>query len=256
MTIQGIQLDCTPKTFPVFNLPVHLLDDYINWLLERLEKNQGTHVVTINAEMAMLGRENPQIATIIKEAELVVPDGAGIILYLRLRGEKQQQRCPGIELAQNLLQTIAELDKSYSVAFYGGKPGVTSKAAETWLEKYPNLSIITNHGYLSSQESEQWLETLKQEQPKLIFVGLGVPRQEYWIREHRHLCPNSIWIGVGGSFDIWAGSKTRAPGWLRNNNLEWLYRLYQEPWRWRRMLALPHFFWCSLTSSITVGKCL
>ena len=73
-------------------------------------------------------------------------------------------------------------------------------------------------------------------------MGLGVPRQEYWIRQHRHLCPHAIWIGVGGSFDIWSGVKTRAPRWLRENHLEWLYRLYQEPWRWRRMLALPQFF--------------
>ena len=78
-------------------------------------------------------------------------------------------------------------------------------------------------------------------QPKIIFVGLGVPRQEIWIREHRHLCPQATWIGVGGSFDIWAGVKLRAPGWLRDNNLEWLYRLYKEPWRWRRMLVLPQF---------------
>ena len=72
-------------------------------------------------------------------------------------------------------------------------------------------------------------------------VGLGVPRQEFWIAQHRHLCPQATWIGVGGSFDIWAGIKSRAPVWLRDNHLEWLYRLYQEPWRWRRMMALPEF---------------
>jgi N-acetylglucosaminyldiphosphoundecaprenol N-acetyl-beta-D-mannosaminyltransferase len=72
-------------------------------------------------------------------------------------------------------------------------------------------------------------------------VGLGVPRQELWIAQHRYLCPQAIWIGVGGSFDIWSGTKNRAPAWLGKNNLEWLYRLYQEPWRWRRMLALPEF---------------
>ena len=90
------------------------------------------------------------------------------------------------------------------------------------------------------------MQTLTQLQPQVIFVGLGVPRQELWIAEHRHLCPHSIWVGVGGSFDIWSGGKTRAPRWLANNNLEWLYRLYQEPWRWQRMLALPEFAFKSL----------
>ena len=90
------------------------------------------------------------------------------------------------------------------------------------------------------------MEQLKREQPQVIFVGLGVPRQELWIRQNRHLCPNAIWIGVGGSFDIWAGTKDRAPKWLRENNLEWSYRLYQEPYRWRRMLALPRFLLLSL----------
>ncbi|XTZ11959.1 MAG: WecB/TagA/CpsF family glycosyltransferase, partial [cyanobacterium endosymbiont of Rhopalodia inflata] len=103
-----------------------------------------------------------------------------------------------------------------------------------------------SHGYLSSEEEELWRQTLLDKQPQLILVGLGVPRQEFWIRQHRYLCPQGIWIGVGGSFDIWSGTKERAPRWLRDNNLEWLYRLCQEPWRWQRMLALPRFFFRSL----------
>ncbi|HEY9835334.1 MAG TPA: WecB/TagA/CpsF family glycosyltransferase, partial [Vampirovibrionales bacterium] len=80
--------------------------------------------------------------------------------------------------------------------------------------------------------------------------GLGVPRQEFWIRENRHLCPEAIWVGVGGSFDIWSGQKERAPVWLQRLQMEWAYRLYQEPWRWRRMLALPQFAWISLKTAL------
>lgn len=235
----------TPKTFSVLNLPVHLLDDYTNWLLKRLQNKQGTHVVTLNAEMAMLAQKEATVRQIIQKADLVIPDGSGITFYLRLRGQKQQ-RCPGIELAETLVQKIAESADSESIAFYGGQPGITEKSAQKWREKFPHLSILTNHGYLSEEEQHQWQNTLQQKQPKVILIGLGVPRQEFWIQQHRHLCPESIWIGVGGSFDIWSGTKTRAPAWLRQNNLEWLYRLYQEPWRWRRMLALPQFFWYSL----------
>jgi len=109
-------------------------------------------------------------------------------------------------------------------------------------QKIPKLKIGGTHsGFHSAQEEQQLHQTLAQLQPQVILVGLGVPRQELWIAQNRHLCPQAIWIGVGGSFDIWSGSKNRAPAWLANNNLEWLYRLYKEPWRWRRMLALPQF---------------
>ncbi|HBE17722.1 MAG TPA: glycosyltransferase, partial [Cyanobacteria bacterium UBA11367] len=156
-----------------------------------------------------------------------------VIFYLLLYGERQQ-RCPGIELAESLLQQVGTLGKSFPVFFYGGKPGVAEAAATVWLSKLPEIAIAgIRDGYLSSEGENELKATLKATQPSLILVGLGVPRQELWIAENRHLCPQATWIGVGGSFDIWAGTKTRAPGWLRDRNLEWLYRLYQEPWRWR-----------------------
>lgn len=230
-----------PKKFPVLGLPVHLLDDYNRWLETRLHQQIGSHVVTLNSEMVMQAESNEALADIIHKAELVIPDGAGVVLYLRLQGQ-QQRRCPGIELAEYLLRQASQLRESCPVFFYGGAPGVAQRAAEVWQQKLPQLAIAgIENGFLSPEAEQQFKLTLKVKQPRLILVGLGVPRQELWIAQNRHLCPQSIWIGVGGSFDIWAGVKSRAPAWLRDNNLEWLYRLYQEPWRWRRMMALPHF---------------
>jgi N-acetylglucosaminyldiphosphoundecaprenol N-acetyl-beta-D-mannosaminyltransferase len=249
-----------PKKFTVFGLPVHLLNDYPDWLLQQLHQQNGVHVVTLNAEMSMQAEHNQTLADVIRQAELVIPDGAGIVFYLWLQGKKTQ-RCPGIELAETLLrrsvaatvsQTATSSDPSqpYSIFFYGGSPGVSQTAAEVWQRRLPGLAIAgTQHGYLSTEEQASLRQTLKTLHPDIILVGLGVPRQELWIAENRHLCPNAIWIGVGGSFDIWAGTKTRAPQWLRNNSLEWIYRLYQEPWRWRRMLALPKFAWRALIYS-------
>lgn len=233
------------QTFSVLNLPVHLLDDYSDWLYQRVNDGKGTHVVTLNAEMAMLTQKDQNLAQIIQQANLVIPDGAGVVLYMRLRGLKHR-RCPGIELAESLLYRLGTASESYSICFFGGSPGVTQKAASLWQKKLPRLEILTNHGYLSEEELQQWCQNLQTAQPQVIFVGMGVPRQEMWIQKYRHLCPDSVWIGVGGSFDIWSGVKTRAPSWLRENNLEWSYRLYQEPYRWRRMLALPQFFVLSL----------
>ena len=224
----------------VLGLPVHCIDNYSNWLLSRLDEGHGAHVVTLNAEMAIQSEQNHLLAEIIRQAELVVPDGAGVVLYLKLQG-KSIQRCPGVELAESLLWQLPKRHPNSLVFFYGGKPGVARKAADIWQQKVSQLAIACQHGYLSLPEEKELLQTLKQLQPKLIFVGLGVPRQELWIGEHKHICPQAIWIGIGGSLDIWAGVKKRAPAWFCNNSLEWLYRLYQEPWRWRRMLALPKF---------------
>jgi N-acetylglucosaminyldiphosphoundecaprenol N-acetyl-beta-D-mannosaminyltransferase len=234
-----------PKQFPVLNVAVHLLDDYTNWSIARLRQGIGTHVITLNAEMAMLAEKNPALADIIQQADLVIPDGAGVVVYLRIRGKKQQ-RCAGIDLAASVLKQIVTLEEPGMVCFYGGAPDVAQTAANIWQQKLPRVQIVARHGYLSPEEEREWLQILKTNQPKLILVGLGVPRQEMWIQQHRYLCPEATWIGVGGSFDIWAGTKSRAPGWLRDNNLEWLYRLYKEPWRWKRMLALPKFFLRSL----------
>lgn len=226
--------------FSVLGIPVHLTNNYGDWLKARLLANQGTHVVTLNPEMIMLCEQDPLLAGIIRQADLVVPDGAGVVLYLRWRGQKQQ-RCPGIELAEDILLQASKLGQSCQVFFYGGAPGVTDSAAQTWHQRASNLNITTSHGYLTPPEEQQLKRNLQAQQPQLILVGLGVPRQELWISQNRHLCPQAIWIGVGGSFDIWSGSKSRAPAWLRGLHLEWLYRLYQEPWRWRRMLVLPQF---------------
>ena len=238
----------SPATFKILDLQVHLLDDYTDWLLDRLDRGIGTHVVTLNAEMSMMAQEDEALARTISTAELVIPDGAGIVIYMRLRGRKHP-RCPGIELAASLIEQIGKSDRSNLLCFFGGTPETAERAARNWQEKFSNLSILTQDGYVSGEAEALWKRTLQVKQPQVIMVGIGVPRQELWIKENRALCPNSIWIGVGGSFDIWAGNKERAPEWLRNNNLEWSYRLYQEPWRWRRMLSLPKFFWRSLLSS-------
>lgn len=239
------QLRPALETAQVLEFPLHLTDDYAGWILSELSQNQGLHVITLNAEMSMQGRQDPQLAQVIQSADLVVPDGAGIVLYFWMRGRKVN-RCPGIELAEAVVRSCGS-ESSHSIFFFGGKPGVAEAASHYWKQQLPNLAIAgVQHGYVKDDDAQRLDHTLQTLQPKVILVGLGVPRQEFWIAEHRHLCPNSIWIGVGGSFDIWAGNKERAPQWFCDNHLEWLYRLYQEPWRWRRMLALPQFAWLSL----------
>ena len=233
-------------------MPVHIHDNYRDWLVQKLADGQGAHVVTLNAEMTMQARKNRDLATVIHEAELVVPDGSGIVLYLRSRGEKTE-RCPGIELAEQVVQEAAL--NQWQIFLIGGAPEVAETVVKQWRERWEDIAIAGIHnGYFDAAMEQQICEQLSRSQPALILVGLGVPRQELWIHKYRHLCPNAVWIGVGGSFDIWSGLKTRAPEWFSKNNLEWLYRLYQEPWRWRRMLSLPHFVWCAFWDTLLKRK--
>jgi N-acetylglucosaminyldiphosphoundecaprenol N-acetyl-beta-D-mannosaminyltransferase len=244
-----------PQVFSVLGIPVHVMSNYPGWLLECQEQGRGIHVVTLNAEMTMQAQHNPTLAQVIQKADLVIPDGAGIVLYLQWFFWQKVQRCPGIELAETLLQELGHQHKDTKLFFYGGAPEVITKAAEFWHRQIPSLNIVGTHcGYHTPEEEEKLKQTLAQLQPEIIFVGLGVPRQELWISENSHLCPQAIWIGVGGSFDIWSGIKNRAPSWLGNNNLEWLYRLYKEPWRWRRMLALPEFVVKACLENFVRGK--
>jgi N-acetylglucosaminyldiphosphoundecaprenol N-acetyl-beta-D-mannosaminyltransferase len=235
--------------FPILGIPVHLYENYRQTLCDRLAAHLGTHVVTLNAEMTMQARDRPELAKIINRADLVIPDGAGIVLYLKLYG-KNIDRVPGIELSESLLNHASQTHDP--VFFYGGAPEVAAQAASAMQAKYPGLQIAgTESGFVTPEQMPAFCDRLAQLQPRMIYVGLGVPRQELWIAQHQHLCPHAVWIGIGGSFDIWAGTKDRAPQWLCDRNLEWTYRLYQEPWRWKRMMALPKFAWRSIVYRIT-----
>ena len=234
------------ETLSVMGLPIHWGAHYEDWLLQRHQQGMGAHVVTLNAEMAMQADTNPALKAVLCQADLAIPDGAGIVLYFRVKG-KRIQRCPGIELAESLLQ---KLEPDQSVFFLGAAPGIADNAVHNWQIRKPSLAIAgVQNGYFKPADLPALEEQLRESQPTVILVALGVPRQEFWIAERRSLCPKAIWIGVGGSFDIWAGTKERAPAFFCNNNLEWLYRLYQEPWRWHRMLALPKFAVRALTYS-------
>jgi N-acetylglucosaminyldiphosphoundecaprenol N-acetyl-beta-D-mannosaminyltransferase len=240
-----------PKTFSVLGLPMHLLNDYPSWLANRIGQHVGCHVITLNAEMTMQVEHSIALANVIQQAELVIPDGSGIVMYMLLHG-KRVNRCPGIELAESLLQRSTQSDQPWKIFFFGGAPGVADKAADAWRCRVPGIDIVgTQHGFIKDPDEGELLTMLKILQPDLIYVGLGVPRQEMWISLNRHLCPNAVWIGVGGSFDIWAGTKERAPEWFCRHHLEWLYRLYQEPWRWKRMMALPKFAWRAIVYRLT-----
>jgi len=235
----------------VLGIAVDVHDNYADWLAQRLLTGSGTQVITLNSEMVIQARQNLDLAQLIEQVELAVPDGAGVVLFLRSLNLKVN-RCPGIELAEAMVRVAFIAEKK--IFLIGGAPGVLELVHKSWQNSpsqfKPELIVGMQHGYFDKAGEDSLSKQLQAFQPDLVLVGLGVPRQEFWITEKRSLCPNAVWIGVGGSFDIWSGTKTRAPKLLRENNLEWLYRLYQEPWRWRRMLSIPQFAWYATVQSL------
>lgn len=226
----------------VLGLPIDVCADVADAALA-LHGRGGGQIVTLNAEMTMAALEDSSLGDVIRTAELVIPDGAGVVWALGRQGHRVR-RSPGIELADRLLVEAAE--RGWRVALVGASPAVMERLRERLLLRLPGLDLIAAvHGY---QPESAWpgLEaTLKASQPDLVLAALGVPRQETWIQRVRQ-GQGGLWMGVGGSFDVWAGTKKRAPTWMGALQIEWLYRLIQEPSRWRRMLALPAFAWAVL----------
>ncbi len=198
-------------------------------------------VITANPEMVMRARVDQLLAEIIERASLVVADGIGVVWASRIVKDVVPERIPGIELAEGLLKQAAQ--EGWKVFLLGGAEGVAEQAAESLLETLPTLNIVgTHHGYFKpGQEEQEVISGIKEVKPDILLAALGVPRQEKWLAAHLGTLKVPVAIGVGGSFNVWAGVDKRAPLWVRKVNLEWLYRLVRQPWRVKRVMVLPVF---------------
>ena len=229
----------------VLGLPVDVCPDVLTAAVE-LHRSGGGQLVTLNAEMTMTALALPELGQAIRAAELVIPDGAGVVWALGRQGIRVR-RSPGIELAHALLNHAGCHD--WRVALVGASPAVMQQLSTQLPQQHPGLQLVMAvHGFQSPgawPALESQLQALK---PDLVLAALGVPRQETWI-QRLHQSQSGLWMGVGGSFDVWSGQKKRAPQWMGALQIEWLYRLVQEPSRWRRMLALPQFAWAVISGN-------
>ena len=209
------------------------------------------YAVTPNPEIVWLARKNTRLKQALNGADLVVPDGIGIVYAAKILGTPLPSRVPGIELASGLLKRMAET--SEPVYLLGAKPGVAERASERLKEQYPGLSIVgTGDGYF--REDAPVIERINACRPRLLFVCLGFPRQELWMAEHRDQIDAGLMLGLGGSLDVFAGDVKRAPEGWRRLNLEWFYRLLHQPSRIGRMLKLPVFLLSVVWERLKYGK--
>lgn len=210
----------------------------VDYAKNLIATKSGGQIVTINPEMIELGLKDPEFEQIIKNAELVIPDGVGIKIGLKIKGVNAQ-RIAGIEFSHKLIEECAK--SGFSVALVGAKPHIVKKAAENLKSEFKNLNIVyVQDGYFKNVNDVYW--GLGEKEPQLILVALGAPKQEIFIRDYRKHHPQAVMIGVGGSFDVWSGEVERAPEIYQKLGLEWLYRTVKQPERFKRIFPnLPVF---------------
>ncbi len=216
------------------------MQEIVSEISSYIVKGKPRQVITLNAEILYRAQQDSNLLDTINQADLVTADGAGVVWASRILNRPVRERVTGIDLILALVEKAQQ--EGWRLFFYGGRPGVAREAANNLQKKFPKLKIVgTYHGYQTSDELDAMREHIAETNPDILLVALGAPGQEFWIRENKEALGVPVQMGVGGSLDVLAGRARRAPRWMQKTYLEWLYRLLKEPWRYKRMLALPKF---------------
>lgn len=209
-------------------------------ILRFAREGTGAQVVTLGTEMVVHAQRDARYREVVNGCALSLCDTVGLLAVARSRGADLHDRVTGVELLEQLCARAA--GEGLSVFLFGGAPGIADRAAAELQRRYPGLRVAgTRNGFFNAAESPHIAQQIRASGAQLLFVGLGFPKQEFWLAEYLRETGCGAGIGVGGSFDVISGNARRAPEQWRKLGLEWLYRLLKEPHRWRRQLALPHF---------------
>ncbi|MGQ2375493.1 WecB/TagA/CpsF family glycosyltransferase [Companilactobacillus zhachilii] len=207
------------------------------YLDDDLDVNANRFIVTPNPEIVLSARKDTNFSEIVNNADYVIPDGIGIIKGAKSLGTPLPERITGFDTLQYLVETANR--KLLKVYLLGSKPEVIQASADKIKKDYPQIDLVGYHdGYF--KDETDIVNEIAEKKPNIIFVALGSPKQEIFINKYRNKA-DAIWIGVGGSFDVFSGTKQRAPKIFQKLNLEWFYRLIKEPTRFGRMLAIPKY---------------
>ncbi|WP_226036346.1 WecB/TagA/CpsF family glycosyltransferase [Aquibacillus saliphilus] len=220
-------------------LNISKLDLFNQVIYPNLHKNEKKYMVTANPEIVMLAKENADFKNIVKQADYIVPDGTGIVIASKIIGEPIVERLPGFDIMTQLIGYAEE--NELSCYFLGASQSINQKFITRIKELHPHLLIAGNYHGFFDLDDEKVVQAVRKANPDLVFVALGSPRQETWITKHYHKFNKGFFMGVGGSFDVIAGEVKRAPELWIKLNLEWLYRLVKQPFRWRRILKVFEF---------------
>ncbi len=232
----------------ILGVPIHaatfdsLLDIIADWIANGTRTYQ---VCTVSPEFAMIAQQDAAFMRVLYQSDLNVADGVGLLFAARYLGHPLPERVTGSDGVPLIAARAAR--EGWRLFLLGGAPGIAEQAAQQLIEKNPGLQVAgTYAGSPAPEEAGEIIARVNASRADILFVAYGAPRQDRWIAQYREQLDVHVAMGVGGTFDFIAGIVPRAPLWMRQFALEWLFRLYKQPWRWRRMLRLPRFVWAVL----------
>lgn len=226
-------------------------EELINSIFEEYEKKNQVMVVNINPEIVINNYNDKDFVNKLNAQKYKIPDGIGIVYASKLRKGKIKKRIAGIDFMNKIIEKSIQYNSK--IFLYGSKPEIIKNAKKKIEFNYPKVNIV---GIIDGfRKEEEIISMINAVNPDIIFVGIGSPKQEKFILENKEKFPNvRIFMPVGGSFDVISNTLKRAPKWMIKLNLEWLYRLIQQPKRLFRQLKLISFIKCVIVEQIKNGR--
>jgi N-acetylglucosaminyldiphosphoundecaprenol N-acetyl-beta-D-mannosaminyltransferase len=233
-----------PTTLSILGIPVHdvTTEETLALIEQFVREKTPLQICTVNPEFIMRAQHDAEFKRILNDSALNLPDGIGVIWAARRLGHPLRERVAG----SDLVGLIADRARStgWRIFLLGAAEGVAEQAAVILRGRYPQTNIVGAYAGSPRLEEEASIAArIRSSRADVLLVAYGAPQQDKWIDRNGEQTGVAVAIGIGGSLDFIVGTQKRAPRWLQNLGLEWLYRLIREPWRWRRQLALPRFVW-------------
>lgn len=220
----------------------------VEYLSEAIRTRTPHQVVTVNPIIMMNGLDQPAFMSILRRAELIVPDGTGVVWAARHVGNPVAERVAGFDLLHQLMEVGSK--RGWKVFILGASPETIKEAHQRLAKQYPSIHLVGyRDGFFGEAQDAEVIAMIQQANPDILFVGRSTLTQEPWIDRYRTELNIPVMMGVGGSFDVISGNLKRAPKLFQKLQLEWLFRLILQPWRYKRMLDLPKFVWRVLRNS-------
>jgi N-acetylglucosaminyldiphosphoundecaprenol N-acetyl-beta-D-mannosaminyltransferase len=219
------------------------MEQTLGILEEYVRQGDPRLIVTADAAGIVAAQSDPEWRQIMLSADLVTPDSVGVLWASKRAGSQITERVSGVDLVEQLVS------RGFRCYFLGAAPGIARRAEQALTARYPNAAIVgVRDGFFTEREETAIVGEIKASNPQVLLVAMGIPKQEKFIARNMNTIGAAINMGVGGSFDVLSGTVKRAPRVLQRMHLEWLWRLLQNPKKWRKVAALPRFWWLVLTS--------
>jgi len=234
--------------------PRKACEDILGWI----KKKEKSYVCVAPVSTIVDCQKDKKYHDIVNAASLVTPDGMPVVWVAKLKGKRNIQRTCGTEL---MLEMCA-LDEGHNLKhyFFGGTEESNKKLIDNLKEKFPAFNIVGSYApgirAINQQEEMAVISAINEAKPDILWIGLGSPKQDYWMANHRRMLNVPVMVGVGAAFDFIAGVKKQAPKWMRESGLEWLFRLCCEPKRlWKRyLIGNSIFLWLILAEAIGLNR--